>query len=86
MWLNGKINNLSIQIIDWTLQINDNDSGVLACLYIFAKYQGILPINIELFSKKRREILFRWLRDKDLAKLTSLFYEMPQTKLLKNKI
>ena len=81
--LSCDINNIVIQQIDCTLQVENYDSGVLICYYMFAKYQGIIPINIELFSKKRREILFRSIRKKDLSFLSKLFYSDPQTKLAK---
>ena len=81
--LSCDINNIVVQQIDCTLQFENYDSGVLICYYMFAKYQGIIPINIELFSKKRREILFRSIRKKDLSFLAKLFYSDPQTKLAK---
>ena len=77
------INNMDIQKIDCTLQAKNIDSGVLICYYMFAKYQGIIPINIELFSKKRRDILFKCIRKKDLSFLSKLFYSDPQNMLAK---
>ena len=47
------INDISIQKIDSTLQNKSNDSGV--CIYMYAKYQGFMPINIELSSKKEEK-------------------------------
>ena len=81
--LSCDINNIVVEQIDCTLQVENYDSGVLICYYMFAKYQGIIPINIELFSKKRREILFRSIRKKDLSFLSKLFYSDPQSKLAK---
>ena len=76
------INDISIQKIDCTLQNKSNDSGVMVCIYMYAKYQGFMPINIELSSKKRRETLFRAIRRKNFSHLATLFYEYPQGKFI----
>ena len=71
----------NVKLMQSAMQTFDNDSGVLVCLYIYAKYQGISPIYINLYSSKRRQYLYKSIRDESIAKLHLLFNIAPQTNL-----
>ena len=73
--------NFNVKLMQSTMQTFENDSGVLVCLYIYAKYQGISPIYINLYSNKRRQYLYKTIRDDNLEKLHLLFNKAPHTNL-----
>ena len=73
--------NFNVKLMKGTMQTFENDSGVLVCLYIYAKYQGISPIYINLYSSKRRQHLYKAIRDNNIEKLHLLFNKAPQTNL-----
>ena len=73
--------NFNVKLMQSTMQTYENDSGVLVCLYIYAKYQGISPIYINLYSSKRRQYLYKAIRDDNIEKLHLLFNKAPQMNL-----
>ena len=70
-----------IKIAKTTMHTFEKDSGVLAWLYMYSKYQGILPQFIEQYSWKRRNYLFKAIRDQNFDKLHLLFNSAPQDQL-----
>ena len=70
---NGSISSLEIKEIPCAYQIEKSDSGVMVCLFMYSLCQGIKPLNINLFSKRRRYVLYKAFRDSNIDKVVTLF-------------
>ena len=77
--LDSDISSLEIKEIPCSFQIDKCDSGVMICLIMYSLCQGIKPHNINLFSKRRRYVLYKAFRDSNIDKVATLFNKESQS-------
>ena len=69
--------------VPWSFHVFHYDTGVIAWLIMYTLYQGIKPINIDQFSKRRRRVLYKTFRDVNIDNIYKLFYKDTQTLRIK---